>query len=98
MERKSLTLSIVPSTMSKLPGEFMFYTTIVDWNGREADKARVIISKHVNFPSADDRAEVNWAIEICDAMYQELTAWYANVKRQSAQEVNARPGDTSVSS
>ena len=98
MERKSLTLSIIPSTRSELPGEFLFYLTMVDWDGKKADKARTIIEKHVNFGSGRDRAEVEWAIEICDAMYQELTAWYANVKRSSDGETNARPGDTSVPS
>ena len=98
MENKSVTLSIVPSVISGLPGEFMFYVTMVDWDGKKADKARLVIEKHVNFPSPTDRDEIDWAIEICDAMYQQLTAWYANVKRQSDGETNARPGDTSVPS
>lgn len=98
MEAKSMSMYIVPSRVSEIPGEFMFYVTVVDYDGIKPVEARTIMQRHVNFPSAGDREELDWAIEVCDYMYQEITSWNALVKREKNAETNARPGDSSVSS
>lgn len=96
MESKSLSMYIVPSPLSDLPGEFTFYVSVVDYEGKAPVKSRTIVQKHVNFPGAGDNDEHDWAIEICDEMYRELTAWKARVKRERDTEVNARPSDTTL--
>lgn len=98
MEAKSIILSIVPSVTSDLPGEFSFYLAVQDWEGNKCVGHRTILQMNVNFPSAGNRDESDWAIEVCDYMYQELTAWNARLRRTRETETNARPGDSSVSS
>lgn len=96
MEAKAISMYIVPSSLSALPGEFTFYVSVIDYEGPSPVKSRTTVQKHVNFPSAGDRDEHEWAIEICDEMYKELTAMYALVKRERDKEVNARPSDTTL--
>lgn len=98
MESKSISLHTVPSVTSELPGEFSFYVSVEDWNGKKCIQSRTILQMHVNFPAAGNRDESDWAIEVCDYMYQELTAWNARLRRTRETETNARPGDSSVSS
>lgn len=98
MEQKSLSLYIVPSVTSEVPGEFMFYMNIVDYAGRKPSGSRTVLTKSVNFPTADETEELEWAISVCDEMYAALSQERAARRRLSDQEINARPGDTTVPS
>lgn len=98
MESKSLSLYIVPSPLSEVPGEFMFYMNIVDYERRKPTNSRTVLQRNVNWQGAGDTDEIEWAISVCDEMYGLLSQELAARRRLRDQEINARPGDTTVPS
>lgn len=96
--RMSLSMSIVPGA-SPDTIYYMLYVTTQLWHNGKPKMGPTVLEKKVYFPEGTPGRETEWAIEICDAIYQQLTMQYAaEVNDRHNGETNARPGDTSVPS
>lgn len=96
--RMSLSMSIVPNE-NHGQSYYMLYVNTQIWINGKPKIGPKVLEKKVYFSEGRPGHETEWAIEVCDAIYQQLTMQYAaEVNDRHNGETNARPGDTSVPS
>lgn len=96
--RMSLSMSIVPNE-DGTGLYYMLYVNTLVWSRGKSKVGPTILQKRVYFPEAPAGRETEWAIEICDMVYQQLMMQHAaEVNDRHNREINGRPGDTSVPS
>lgn len=96
--RMSISMSLVPGENAQGLYYWLYVNTQV-WVGKKPKAGPKVLEKRVFFPEGIPGRETEWAIEVCDAIYQQLTMQYAaEVNDRHNGEINGRPGDSSVPS
>lgn len=96
MQRIQISMNLVPSNSQGDP-YFMLYVSTYVWEGSKPSLGPALIEKKVYWPDAELGKLSDWAIDVADRMYQELTmAHAAKVNDRYNEGVNARPSDTST--
>jgi hypothetical protein len=96
MMRYSYTFSFIP--LEGRVGSYVFYLTRTDWNGKNCVSSTTVAEKIVHGIVETHVAEqfLQFAVAMSDLAYVEVTRAYAESKRPSNGEVNARPSNTST--